>query len=53
MNRKIIITKDRSPTILIPEEHVTYHSVHGAIQQSSHIYIKAEFKQQLFQYPIL
>ncbi|MBN8788451.1 MAG: tRNA (5-methylaminomethyl-2-thiouridine)(34)-methyltransferase MnmD [Terrimonas sp.] len=41
MKRKIIITKDGSHTIAIPEMDVTYHSVHGAIQESKHIFIQA------------
>lgn len=41
MKREIIITKDGSHTIFIPETGVTYHSVHGAIQESKHIFIDA------------
>jgi tRNA U34 5-methylaminomethyl-2-thiouridine-forming methyltransferase MnmC len=53
MNREIIITEDGSPTISLPEEHVTYHSIHGAIQESNHIFIEAGLKQQLSQYPVI
>ncbi|MFT3747016.1 MAG: hypothetical protein QM768_01820 [Agriterribacter sp.] len=41
MKRKIIVTQDGSHTISIPEMNVTYHSVHGAIQESKHIFIQA------------
>ena len=41
MERKIIITADGSSTVLIPERKVTYHSTHGAIQESKHVFIKA------------
>src|SRR5579885_3765618 len=39
--RKIIITEDGSHTVSIPEMGVTYHSIHGAIQESKHVFIKA------------
>lgn len=39
MERKIIITKDRSHSIAVPEMNVTYHSIHGAIQESMHVFI--------------
>lgn len=35
------ITADGSHTILDPELKATYHSVHGAIQESRHVYIAA------------
>lgn len=41
MERKIILTKDGSNTVSIPEMKVTYHSVHGAIQESQHVFITA------------
>lgn len=40
MKREIVITKDGSHTIAIPEMAVTYHSIHGAIQESMHVFIK-------------
>jgi tRNA U34 5-methylaminomethyl-2-thiouridine-forming methyltransferase MnmC len=39
MKREIVITKDGSHTIAIPEMAVTYHSIHGAIQESMHVFI--------------
>lgn len=44
MLRQPIITKDGSNTISIPEMNVTYHSHHGAIQESMHVYINAGLK---------
>lgn len=41
MLREPIITKDGSYTIAIPEMNVTYHSHHGAMQESMHVYIQA------------
>ncbi|MGZ5219014.1 MAG: tRNA (5-methylaminomethyl-2-thiouridine)(34)-methyltransferase MnmD [Chitinophagaceae bacterium] len=44
MLRQPIITKDGSNTISIPEMNVTYHSHHGAIQESMHVFINAGLK---------
>ena len=41
MERKLILTKDGSHTVSIPEMKTTYHSLHGAIQESRHVYIEA------------
>ena len=41
MERKIILTGDGSHSISVPELNVAYHSVHGAIQESMHVFIKA------------
>ncbi len=41
MQRKLIMTSDGSHSISIPELNVTYHSVHGAFQESMHVFIKA------------
>ncbi|MBI5859132.1 MAG: tRNA (5-methylaminomethyl-2-thiouridine)(34)-methyltransferase MnmD [Sphingobacteriales bacterium] len=41
MVRKIILTDDGSHSISVPELNVTYHSVHGAIQESMHVFIEA------------
>lgn len=40
MKRKIITTQDGSKTIQIEEWNEQYHSVHGAIQEAQHVYIK-------------
>ncbi len=47
MKREIVITKDGSHTVEIPEMNVTYHSHHGAIQESMHVFIKAGLLYQL------
>jgi tRNA U34 5-methylaminomethyl-2-thiouridine-forming methyltransferase MnmC len=41
MQREQIITKDGSTTIAIPAMGATYHSIHGALQESQHVYIQA------------
>jgi len=43
MQRNLIVTKDGSHTVTIPEWKVFYHSVHGAVQESLHVYIEAGF----------
>src|SRR5688500_18194858 len=44
MKRRIIKTADGSDTIVIPEMNVSYHSKHGAIQESMHVFIEAGFR---------
>jgi tRNA U34 5-methylaminomethyl-2-thiouridine-forming methyltransferase MnmC len=41
MQKFIQITEDGSHTIKIPEMGITYHSKHGAIAESMHVYIEA------------
>ena len=38
------MTEDGSHSIAIPEMNVTYHSIHGAIQESKHVFIEAGLK---------
>ena len=40
MKREIIITKDGSTTIHLPDLNETYHSKFGAIQEAQHVFIK-------------
>ncbi|MFK7783130.1 tRNA (5-methylaminomethyl-2-thiouridine)(34)-methyltransferase MnmD [Psychroserpens sp.] len=40
MQRKIITTADGSKTIQIEDWNEQYHSVHGAVQEANHVYIK-------------
>lgn len=47
MKREIIVTKDGSHTVGLPEMNVTYHSSHGAIQESMHVFIEAGLFYQL------
>lgn len=39
-NRKIITTKDGSHSLLVPDLNEQYHSVHGAIQEAKHVFLK-------------
>jgi tRNA U34 5-methylaminomethyl-2-thiouridine-forming methyltransferase MnmC len=39
MKKEFVITEDGSHTIYLPEMDEHYHSTHGAIQESMHIYI--------------
>jgi tRNA U34 5-methylaminomethyl-2-thiouridine-forming methyltransferase MnmC len=52
MDRIIIKTGDGSDTVSIPEMNVTYHSKHGAIQESMHVFIEAGFRYLINQSPI-
>lgn len=40
MNREIIITSDGSHSLLVNDLGETFHSKHGAVQESLHVYIK-------------
>jgi tRNA U34 5-methylaminomethyl-2-thiouridine-forming methyltransferase MnmC len=40
MKKEFMITEDGSHTIYLPEMDEHYHSIHGAIQESVHIYIE-------------
>jgi tRNA U34 5-methylaminomethyl-2-thiouridine-forming methyltransferase MnmC len=39
--KRIQLTEDGSHTVAIPSINVTYHSRHGAVQESTHVYIEA------------
>jgi tRNA U34 5-methylaminomethyl-2-thiouridine-forming methyltransferase MnmC len=41
---KLIITEDGSHTLYVPELNEHYHSVHGAVNESMHVYIQAGLK---------
>jgi tRNA U34 5-methylaminomethyl-2-thiouridine-forming methyltransferase MnmC len=45
MKRELFITEDGSHTLFIPEMDEHYHSVHGAIQESKHVFIESGLKQ--------
>ena len=47
MERKIIATGDGSHTVEIPGLNVTYHSRHGAVQESMHVFVEAGFREAL------
>lgn len=40
MQREIIETADGSKTIYLPEWNEHYHSIHGAVQEANHVFIK-------------
>ncbi|MFH0759786.1 MAG: tRNA (5-methylaminomethyl-2-thiouridine)(34)-methyltransferase MnmD [Bacteroidota bacterium] len=44
MKRELRITEDGSHTIFVPELNEPYHSVHGAIQESKHVFLKHGFQ---------
>lgn len=41
MNRHWVKTKDGSPSLYVPELEQHYHSLHGALQESRHVFIAA------------
>src|SRR5690348_14051127 len=49
MERLLQLTSDGSHTIAVPSMHVTYHSIHGAIQESVHVFINAGLQPLLHQ----
>ena len=40
LKKEIVKTRDGSNTIFVPEFDETYHSTHGAIQESLHVFIQ-------------
>lgn len=46
---QIITTSDGSPTLYNPQLGEHYHSVHGAVQESRHIFIEAALRHRLAQ----
>lgn len=44
MKRKIVVTKDGSTSIYLPELDEHYHSSHGAIQEALHVFIENGLK---------
>ena len=44
-DRHLVITEDGSHSLFIPEWNEHYHSIHGAINESMHIFINAGFKE--------
>jgi tRNA U34 5-methylaminomethyl-2-thiouridine-forming methyltransferase MnmC len=45
MNRHLIITEDGSHSLFVPDLGEQYHSIHGAIQESNHVFIDSGFKK--------
>ena len=52
MDRRIIKTADGSNTVAVPDMNVTYHSKHGAIQESMHVFIEAGLRYAINKSPI-
>jgi tRNA U34 5-methylaminomethyl-2-thiouridine-forming methyltransferase MnmC len=40
MEIKIVVSEDGSNTLYLPELNETYHSLHGAVQESEHVFLK-------------
>jgi len=45
MERHIIVTEDGSHSLFVPELNEQYHSIHGAIQESNHVFIDSGLKR--------
>lgn len=45
MNRRVVKTNDNSSTLYVPELDQHYHSTHGAVQESLHVFIKSGLYQ--------
>lgn len=39
--RETVLTKDGSHTLAVPEKGIWYHSLHGALQESRHVFLQA------------
>src|SRR5690606_4473888 len=44
MHKEVFITEDGSHSISIPALNASYHSTHGALQESRHVFIEAGLK---------
>lgn len=44
MKKEVIITSDGSHTLFVPKLNETYHSRHGAVQESAHVFVKEGFE---------
>lgn len=44
MKRELVHTADHSPTLFVAELDEHYHSVHGALQESKHVFIEAGWR---------
>jgi tRNA U34 5-methylaminomethyl-2-thiouridine-forming methyltransferase MnmC len=51
MERKLILTSDGSHSISVPGLNVAYHSIHGAVQESLHVFIESGFLFKIKQLP--
>jgi tRNA U34 5-methylaminomethyl-2-thiouridine-forming methyltransferase MnmC len=53
MDRHLIITEDGSHSLFVPELDEQYHSIHGAIQESKHVFINSGLKKCLKENPVV
>ena len=55
MKKEIVKTLDGSKTLFVPELDETYHSTHGALQESLHVFIREglQFRSELKEVSIL
>jgi len=49
MDAQLVLTGDGSTSIFIPDLDEHYHSVHGALQESKHVFIEAGLQPFLYQ----
>jgi tRNA U34 5-methylaminomethyl-2-thiouridine-forming methyltransferase MnmC len=49
MESSLVITEDGSTSVFIPELDEHYHSIHGALQESIHVFIDAGLKYKIKQ----
>ena len=47
MKRKIILTEDGSSSLFVEDLNEHYHSIHGAVQESLHIFIRAGLQSEI------
>ncbi|MCC6584297.1 MAG: tRNA (5-methylaminomethyl-2-thiouridine)(34)-methyltransferase MnmD [Chitinophagales bacterium] len=53
MEPKLVITEDGSSSLFVKELDEHYHSVHGAIQESVHVFINAGLNQKINHQPVI
>jgi len=55
LKKEIVKTSDGSNTLFVPELDETYHSTHGALQESLHVFVKEglQFRSELKEVSIL
>ena len=47
MKRKIILTEDGSSSLFVEDLNEHYHSIHGAVQESLHIFIRVGLQSEI------
>ncbi len=53
MKQELVITKDGSSSIFLADLDEHYHSVHGALQESIHVFINAGLHEKLNKQPVI